>query len=185
LLPGSPASSTTFGKKEHAGRIAIHFSDAPGRQHLGYFRYTGTLDRKAQLEPGAAWESRITLFGQDSFNGAHGEFNPVFGEQLGDLAGREAMLPPHADFLASGHIDSSAIGLAFRHGFRKVDLVVGELMPEEVHIGRGIAETVRHNPGWQTIDKGGSQRLIATLPIAHRMEEKRFIGHAALIANDA
>jgi hypothetical protein len=58
-------------------------------------------------------------------------------------------------------------------------------MPEKIDVGRGIAESVCHDLGRQTIDKGCSQRLVAALPVVQGMEKELLIGHASLIDYDA
>jgi len=60
---------------------------------------------------------------------------------------------PGADFLSRGHVHCPAVDLSFGDGFGKVDLVVGELMPEQVDVGRGVAEPVCDDAGREPVNK--------------------------------
>ena len=74
-----------------------------------------------------------------------------------------------------------AVGLALGDGFGEVDLLVGEQVPEQVHIGQGVAEALGDDTGGQPFDKGGSQGLIAALPFVDGPEEEALVAHGELI----
>lgn len=95
------------------------------------------------------------------------------------------MFAPGADFLTCGHVHCPSVDLAFWYGLGKIDLVVGELMSEQVDVGRGVAEAVGDDTGGESVDKRSPERLIAPLPVVFGVKEEDFIGHASLIYSDA
>ena len=61
---------------------------------------------------------------------------------------------------------------------------MGKEVPEQMNVGDRITEALGDHFGRQTLHKGGTQSLIAALPVVHGMEEELFIEHASLIAYD-
>ena len=168
-------------EQEHPGRVTVYRLGLADIQDPRDFRNAGPLDGESYFEPAAAWQLRVSLFGQNPFDGSHRDLDAFFGEQLGDLTGGESVFAPGADFLTCGHVHCPTVDLAFGDGFGKIDLVVGELMSEQVDVGRGVAEAVCDDGGGESVDKGSPERLIAALPVVFGAEEEAFIGHAALI----
>jgi hypothetical protein len=78
------------------------------------------------------------------------------------------MLAPVADLGLERRIDPAAVGFAFGNRFGEVDLLVGEQMPEQMDIGQRIAKALGDDAGRLAFDEGGSQRLIAPLPLMDR-----------------
>ena len=53
-----------------------------------------------------------------------------------------------------------------------------------MNVGNRITEALGDQFGRETLHKGGTQSLIAALPIVYGMEEELFIAHKKLIAYD-
>jgi hypothetical protein len=53
-----------------------------------------------------------------------------------------------------------------------------ELVPEQVNVALRITETISHDPGRLSVDKGGPERLVAPLPFLPGVQEEFFVGHA-------
>ena len=94
------------------------------------------------------------------------------------------MLTPVADLGLERSVEPAAGGLTLGDGLGEVDLLVGEQMPEQVDIGEGIAKALGDDAGGPAFDKGGSQGLIAALPLMDWAEEEALIAHEELIAYD-
>jgi len=151
---------------------------------LSHSRYLGPFDGDSKLEASPARKARVAFLGQEPFDGADRDLYPFFGEELCDFSSRQAALSPIAYLGPERGIDAVAPCLSLGQGFGEVDLFVGELVPEQMDIGHGIAEAIGDHLGRQTLDEGGAQGLISALPFMHGVEEKFFVAHEGLIQND-
>jgi len=172
------------GKEENSSSLGVKglLRNISELDPLSDRRHLGTLDRHSQFKPSPTRQSRVALFRQDPFNGTDGNLHPFLGQEFSDLSGRQAMFSPIADFGPGSGIDAMPSGLSLRHGFGEVDLFLSEQMPEEIDVRHRISEAVGDHLGGQAINKGGSQGLIAPLPLMHGMEEEFFVAHGGFIA---
>jgi len=175
------------GKEEYPGSLRVKglLRNITEPDPLSHRRHLGTLDRHSQFQPCPTGQSRVALFCQDPFNRTYGNLHSFFGQELSDLSGRQAMFSPIADFGPGSGIDAMPSGLSRRHGFGEVDLFLSEQMSEEIDVRHRISEAVGDHLGGQAINKGGSQGLIASLPLMHGMEEEFFVAHGSFIYYDA
>jgi hypothetical protein len=173
-------------KEENPSRLRVKgpLRDIAKSNPLSYGRNLGALDGHSQLESCPARQSRVALFGQDPFNRTDRNFHPFFGQKFCDFSGRQAMISPIADFGPGSSINAMPSGFALGQGFGKVNLLVGEEVSEEIHIGCRISEALGDHLSRQALDEGGAQGLIAALPFMNGVKEEIFVAHASLIACD-
>ena len=171
------------GKQHHPGGLGL-----PGTlghlaklKLLGHGRHLGPFDCQSELQAASSGQFGEALLGQDPLDRSHRDLDAFLGQKRGDLSGRQPLLAPATNLGFEGRIEPSAVGLALGDGFGEVDLLVGEQVPEQVHIGQGVAEALGDDTGGQPLDKGGSQGLIAALPFVDGPEEEALIAHKELI----
>jgi len=67
-----------------------------------------------------------------------------------------------------------------RRDLGEVDLAVAEEVAQEVHVARGIGEPFADDPSGQAFDEGGTEGLVASLPLGGGVEEVGGVWHKTL-----
>jgi len=101
----------------------------------------------------------------------------VFGEELGNLAGGEALGAPLADHGADLGGDAAARSCALGDGFREVDLAMGEEVFEEAEVAGREPEAVGDDGSGEALDEEGAECLIAVLPRGGGVKEEGCVFH--------
>ena len=144
-------------------------------------RHLGILDGQPDLEAGAPGQFGKPFLGQYPLDGADGNFNPVFAEELGDFSGRELLFAPGDDLAPDFGGDLSPLAPVFGSRFRQINFPVPELVGQQTHVGRRIIKLPGDHPRRLALDKDGPQGFVSPLPLGVRMEEERSIAHVDVI----
>jgi hypothetical protein len=88
------------------------------------------------------------------------------------------VLPVATDGATELGADAPASDLSFRYGLGEVELAVPELMAEQPDVAWAVAEAVGYKRGWEPLDEGGTQGLVAALPVEDGADEERSVAHA-------
>src|SRR4030067_888905 len=81
--------------------------------------------------------------------------------------------------------DPASCDTSLGRRFGKIDLAMGELMAQQADVSRGEPVPFRDHLRGEPLDEGGSQRLIASLPLVARAWEGGGVPHEDVIAHVA
>ena len=104
----------------------------------------------------------------------------VVAEQLGDLAGGQALLAPGSDLVAD------LTGPVFWQLYPREWARAGrgcrtEEVTQEANVARLVAEAVSHGRGGETLDQGSAKGLVATLPFGFGVGKEGCVPHRDLL----
>ena len=137
----------------------------------------GAFDSHLHFQPGSSGEFWKAFFSKDSFHGTDRELRTFIGEAFNDIACGELVGTVGFDFFSGSGVNAVSGGETFGDRFGEIQFSRSEEVAKQADVLGGIMESLGDDVGRETVDKGGAEGLITTLPVRDGMDKKGSILH--------